>query len=149
MLSPSLVFSLGNQIAMLCWLVLALSLFVPAIREWTWRATGLIVPALLAVAYALLIMRGFDEATGGGFGSIEQVRALFASDAALTAGWLHYLAFDLFVGTWIARAGVAERVHGALLIPCLVLTFMLGPVGLLLFLGLRAAFRRAPVESVA
>lgn len=149
MLSPSLVFSLGNQLAMLCWIILALSLFLPAIREWTWRATGRVVPALLAVAYALLIMRGFGEAEGGGFGSIEQVRALFASDAALTAGWLHYLAFDLFVGTWIARAGVTERVHGVLLIPCLLLTFMLGPVGLLLFLGARAAFGRTPAESVA
>ena len=44
-------------------------------------------------------------AEGGGFGSIAEVRALFANDSALAAGWLHYLAFDLFVGAWIAREG--------------------------------------------
>jgi len=69
--------------------------------------------------------------------SIGEVRALFTNDAALTAGWLHYLAFDLFVGTWIAREGLDQGVIPILLIPCLLLTFIFGPAGLLLFLILR------------
>ncbi len=79
---------------------------------------------------------------GGGFGSIEQVRTLFANNAALTAGWLHYLAFDLFVGCWIVREGLDAGVPRLLIIPCLILTFMVGPVGLLLFLVLRFAAAR-------
>lgn len=141
-MSPSLAFSTGSTLALLCWLALALSLFVAPMRVWTWRTTSLIVPALLAIAYVVLIAAGWGQAPDGGFGSIEQVRALFADDAALTAGWLHYLAFDLFVGTWIARTGLAEAVHPLLLVPCLALTFLFGPAGLLLFLILRIALAR-------
>ncbi len=148
MLSPQLAFSTGGMIAMLGWLALLVSLFVPGVRPHAWRATRLALPALLGIAYVILIAHGFGAAEGGGFGSITEVRALFANDAALAAGWLHYLAFDLFVGTWIAREGLAARVPALLLIPCLALTFLFGPAGLLLFLILRLALRgRAHPET--
>ena len=87
-MSPAALFSIGSTLAMVSWLALGVALFLRPIRHWTWRITGLAVPAVLAVAYALLIARGFAEAPDGGFGSIEAVRTLFTSDAALTAGWL-------------------------------------------------------------
>jgi hypothetical protein len=81
---------------------------------------------------------------------VSEVRALFANDFALTAGWVHYLAFDLFVGTWIARTGLEAGLPRPLLLPCLALTFMLGPAGLLAYLLLRAvAGRRAPASRPA
>lgn len=101
--------------------------------------TSAIVPALFAATYVILIRTGFEEAPDGGFGSVEEVRALFSSDAGLVAGWLHFLAFDLFIGTWIVRTGLAERLPRVLLLVCLPLTFMLGPIGLLVFLGVRLA----------
>ncbi|HEY0630270.1 MAG TPA: abscisic acid-deficient protein Aba4 family protein, partial [Sphingomicrobium sp.] len=101
MIDPAIAFDLGGKLAMLGWLGLIASLFVERARPGAQMATRIVIPALLAVAYGLLIWIGFAEADGGGFGSIEQVRALFASDSALAAGWLHYLAFDLFVGSWI------------------------------------------------
>ena len=75
----------------------------------------------------------------GGFSSLAGVRALFADDGVLLAGWLHYLAFDLFLGAWICRRAAAEGMNPWLLRLCLPPTFLLGPVGLLLFLGLRTA----------
>ena len=83
-------------------------LFVKPARPYAWTAAAIVIPALLGVAYILLIQEGMRAVEGGGFGSIEEVRTLFANDSALAAGWLHYLAFDLFVGAWIAREG-AER----------------------------------------
>lgn len=142
MLNPESAFSIAGTIALPCWIALAASLFIPDMREWTWRITGLAVPALIAIAYALLIADGFGADTGGNFGSIAGVRAFFSNDSALAAGWLHYLAFDLFVGTWIARTAVTDRIWGLLVIPCLFMTLMLGPMGLLLFLILRLAFAR-------
>lgn len=144
----AVIFPLANVVAMLCWLALAASLFVPTFHRWTFVATALVVPATLAVAYILLIAHSMAESAGGGFGSIGAVRTLFANDAALTAGWLHYLAFDLFVGTWIARAGLAANMRPLAILPCLALTFLFGPAGLLLFLALRFAFGRhaAPTE---
>jgi hypothetical protein len=77
------------------------------------------------------------------------VRALFANDAALDAGWLHYLAFDLFVGTWIVRQGALDGMHPLWLLLCLPVTFMLGPVGFLLFLIARSVFSRPSAAGIA
>lgn len=137
MFNPPWIFSMGSSLALLCWLGLALSVFVPVMRAWTWRITGAVVPVLLAIVYIVLIRQGFRQAQGGGFGSIAEVRALFASDSGLTAGWLHYLAFDLFVGTWIAQSSASEQLHPLLTLVCLPLAFMFGPAGLLLYLMLR------------
>jgi hypothetical protein len=149
MIDPGTAFRLAGLLALLGWAGLLVSLFVGAARALAWPAAQLIVPALLALAYILLLAGawGAPDAAGGGFGSIAEVRALFANDAALAAGWLHYLAFDLFVGAWIVRDGLETRVPRLLLIPCLALTFLFGPSGLLLYLVLRLAFRaRTPRE---
>jgi len=138
MLKPSFAFSAGGALAMLSWLALSMSLFLSdPLRAGIWTGATIAVPALLGLAYAILLVRGLRERTGGGFGSIAAVRQLFTSDAALAAGWLHYLAFDLFAGSWIAREGLASDVSPLLILPCLLLTFMAGPVGLLLFVILR------------
>jgi hypothetical protein len=134
---------------MACWVALAISLFAPRAQVSIQRITGLAVPGLFAIVYVFCIWRGFAESPGGGFGSLGQVRALFANDAALDAGWLHYLAFDLFVGTWIVRQGILDRLHPLLLLVCLPVTFMLGPVGFLLFLLERAVFSRRSAEGNA
>lgn len=138
MLKPGFAFSAGGALAMLSWLALSASLFLSdPWRSAVWTATTIAVPALLGLVYAILLIQGLGEQTGGGFGSIAAVRRLFTSDAALAAGWLHYLAFDLFVGSWIAREGLSSAVSPFLIIPCLLLTFMAGPVGLVVFLILR------------
>ncbi|RMG57584.1 MAG: DUF4281 domain-containing protein [Bacteroidetes bacterium] len=126
------IFSLANGLAMLGWLLLIL---LPH-RRWTQLILhrGLLM-ALLGVAYAVFIAQGMGQ--GGGFGSIEQVRALFQSDAALLAGWLHYLAFDLFVGAWITRDARRVGIRHLLIVLPLLLTFMLGPVGFLLYFLIR------------
>ena len=146
---PSLAVPIGNAVAGVAWLLLLASLFAPPIRPAGRAAARFAVPALFAVAYILLIVRGFGEAEGGGFSTAAEVRALFASDSALAAGWLHYLAFDLFVGAWIAEAGPRHGIHPLLLVPCLALTFLFGPAGLLLFLLLRLPLRQPRKEIPA
>lgn len=69
--------------------------------------------------------------------SIAGIRALFMSDGGIVLGWTHYLAFDLFVGQWIARDADNKGFHRLVQIPILFLTLMAGPVGLLLWLLIR------------
>lgn len=140
MLKPSFVFTAGGALASLSWLCLSASLFIAdPLRSAVWNATAIAVPAFLGLAYAILLSQGLGERTGGGFGSIEAVRRLFTSDVVLAAGWLHYLAFDLFAGSWIAREGLVADVPRLLILPCLLLTFLAGPAGLAAFLILRFA----------
>jgi hypothetical protein len=127
------LFSLAGAAAMVGWFALALS---PLHRRLAQMVAGWAIPALIGLAYMGLIARYWGEASGG-FGSLAEVSALFDHRGMLLAGWLHYLAFDLFIGAWEVRE--AERVglpHWTVL-PALALTFLFGPIGLLVFLGLR------------
>jgi hypothetical protein len=131
-------FSLSNSIALLGWIALALA---PLRRPLAQFVAARAIPVLLGLVYAGLIARFWTESAGG-FGSLDGVSALFDHRGLLLAGWLHYLAFDLFVGAWQVRE--AERVglpHAAVL-PALALTFLFGPIGLLVFLALRAIKQR-------
>lgn len=134
------VFSAANALALAGWLALLAATFLPRLRSWVWPATGIVLPLGFALAYGVLLVGNWGVADGGGFGSLAAVGALFQVPALLTAGWLHYLAFDLFVGTWIARDGSARGVPRLALVPCFALTFMAGPLGLLLYIGLRSLF---------
>ncbi|SHJ61532.1 protein of unknown function [Hymenobacter daecheongensis DSM 21074] len=136
MLTPDLLFSLANAAALLGWLLLGVA---PR-----WRGTQAVVhsgalPLGLAGAYALLIGGHYlgPHAGTGGFGSLAQVAALFQDPWALLAGWVHYLCFDLTIGAWQARDARRRGLPHWLLLPCLLLTFLLGPVGLLLYHALR------------
>jgi len=76
------------------------------------------------------------------FNSLAYLAHAFSDPHVMLVGWTHYLAFDLWVGAWeVEQAGRAGVPHWAT-VPCLVLTFLAGPIGLLLFLIARAVARR-------
>lgn len=139
-MSPETVFALANASVLPGWAILIL-----APRRWSWlnAIPALVLPVLLSVLYTAFVLAHFADA-GGGYGSIPEVRQLFASDAVLTAGWVHYLAFDLFVGAAMAarmdRAGLSRLIQGFVL-PTI---FLFGPAGLLLALATEALTRPHP-----
>ena len=75
--------------------------------------------------------------------SVPGIRALFMSDGGIVLGWTHYLAFDLFVGQWIARDADNKGFHRLVQLPFLFITLMAGPIGLLLWLVVRERRARA------
>ena len=133
------IFSTAGSLAMAGWLVL---LVAPRRRWANWTVAGLAIPALLTALYTVLLATHWGGAEGG-FGSLAEVAALFRTPGLLLAGWVHYLAFDLFLGAWICRRGAAEGMNPWLVRLCLPPTFLAGPAGLLLFLGLRSALGAA------
>jgi hypothetical protein len=138
-MSPEQLFTIANAIAALGWLMLAI---LPHQRWVTESVTGKAVPALFALLYILIIVTMFGSAEGS-FATLDGVASLFTNRWLLLAGWVHYLAFDLLIGTWEARDARDRGVPHLLLIPCLFLTFMFGPAGWLLYMGLRTLRPRA------
>jgi phage shock protein PspC (stress-responsive transcriptional regulator) len=67
---------------------------------------------------------------------------LFQNDIGVLAGWAHYLAFDLFIGAWMTSNAQRLGLTHWKIIPCLFLTFMFGPVGLLTYFIVRAAMTK-------
>jgi len=91
-----------------------------------------------------------QRAVGSGeasFTSIEGVRAFFGSDGGVVIGWTHYLAFDLFTGMWISRDADAKGFSRLVQLPFLLLTFLVGPIGLFFWLIVRERKARAAARA--
>lgn len=137
-MSPSTIFSLCSTIAMAGWIILILLPF------WFYSdkfIIGIII-VLFAIVYAWLIAQSFSFSDMKKFGSLQGVMELFDNPVMVTAGWVHYLAFDLLAGVFIKRNAVKHNISHWLQVPCMLLTFMFGPVGLLLYLLIRFAKTR-------
>ncbi len=134
-MSAETLFLVCNNGVLPAWLLLALA------PRWTWTERmvhAIWIPGLLAVAYGFAIVQGLaggpEEAS---FTSLPGVMALFTEPWAALGGWIHYLAFDLFVGAWEVRDARRRGIAQGWVVPCLVLTLMLGPLGLLGYFGVR------------
>lgn len=126
------LFSLVNLLTLVSWVALAALPRVPWVAQ---VVTGRAVPALLAAVYIALIAAHWGS--GGGFSTLAGVAELFANPWLLLAGWTHYLAFDLLVGSWEVQDARARGIPHLLVVPCLFLTFMFGPAGWLLYQAVR------------
>ena len=122
------IFSIANTTALLGWIWLAVA---PG-WIWTRRIVWTTIPLLLSAAYLILVVLFFGGVEGG-FGRLADVMKLFDNKHAAVAGWIHYLAFDLFVGSWEVRDAQEKNVSHWFVAPCLFLTFLLGPVGFLAY----------------
>lgn len=141
------LFSIVNAVALVGWLSLAA---LPG-KRWAQRVSQWLVPGLLAGVYVAIIAATWGRSPGG-FSTLAAVSQLFESRWLLLAGWVHYLAFDLLIGNWIAQDARAHGIAHGWVLPCLGLTFSFGPAGWLSYLGLRAALgrpRREPGEAAS
>lgn len=123
------IFSICNKVILLGWVLL---IFLP-----NWKYTqaiilnGLIV--LFSGIYAFMILKDFGNFNPDSFSTLANVKALFQNDDAVAAGWIHYLAFDLFVGAYIVKKSKQIGLSRVLYTLTLPFTFMFGPLGYLLF----------------
>ncbi len=147
------IFLGANVLAGIGWLML----LIPFSRQsWYRRTADTAIPLLLSVGYlgAFMVAWPFE---GGGFDSPENLALLFSQPQLAMTGWIHYLAFDLFIGGWQLRRAEAERLPYYLTAPCLVLTMIFGPIGLLAFFIVLASARsrslpvseRAPLRQTS
>lgn len=135
---------MAGLLAMIGWLILVI---LP--RNLVAKiVAGIVVPLILSIGYLVLIVLHFQGAEGG-FGSLADVATLFQKQELLLAGWIHYLAFDLFIGGWEIRDSQRLGIPHLLVIPSLLMTFMLGPIGLIFYFAIRTAKTRALELEVA
>ena len=131
-MSNETIFSIVSAVALLGWLALIL---LP--KPWRFRVPFVLNVPLLCLAYALLLGPGLGGMDFRDFNSLGGIMKLQGSEAAALVGWIHYLAFDLLVGFWMARDAQRLGLNRWLIVPSLLLTFMLGPIGWLSYLLIR------------
>lgn len=135
-MSAETLFSICNTSVLPGWALLVL------LPRWKWTlgiiSSG-IIPFVLGLVYGTLLLSQITSLPeGGGFGSLDALMILFSSPDAVLVGWIHYLAFDLFIGAWELKDGQEKGIPHWMLIPCFALTFMAGPMGLVLYLVIRS-----------
>jgi len=135
---PDKLFSICNTLALAGWIVL---IFLPFWKNRDKYVFGLII-LLLAVIYSWLILSTIDKDVLTNFGTLGGVSSLFENKTMLLAGWIHYLAFDLLVGIYILNNARKIGINHWVVAPTMLLTFLFGPFGLLLFYLLRWARTR-------
>ena len=131
------IFRICNSAVLPGWILL----LVAPRWKWTQRLSMFTLPMLLGLAYIGMFIANF-EGIHPNVTSLGAVVYLFHSPGLVLAGWIHYLACDLFIGAWMVRDSRRLRIPHVAVIPCLLLTFLFGPVGLLVYLSLRTGMRR-------
>lgn len=134
------VFAICNAGVMPGWILLAVA------PGWVWTERlvhSVLIPVLLGAVYVGGFLTAPPAPEGASFGSLEGVMLFFSQPHGVLVGWVHYLVFDLFVGAWEVRDARRRGIHHALVVPCLFLTLMLGPAGLLLYVVIRYVRDRA------
>ena len=138
------LFSLTNAIALAMWIVLIVLPRRPfPLALVLYAGVGLLCLAYVAMLAALLA--GWAEPVrDAGLPpmdftdySIAGLKDAFRSEGSIAVGWTHYLALDLFTGLWIARDADAKGFSRIAQAPILLLTFLAGPAGLLVWLFVR------------
>lgn len=128
------LFQLANAAAMIAWILL---IVIPHKKITKMLVHSGFVILVFAAVYSMMIWSTFKLDMMGDFSSLAGVMKLFTSPVGVTVGWIHYLAFDLFVGLWITKEGLKTGMPRWMLIPSQVCTFMFGPMGLLIFYAFR------------
>lgn len=139
------VFRLSNLLVLPLW---ALMILLPRWR-WTERIIrSLLVSVAPAALYATLVFPRLGEIWPAvARPTLAGVAALLGSPAGATIAWVHFLAFDLFVGRWIYLDSRERQVSAWFTVPLLFLTLMLGPAGFLLYLAARSVLPVAPLAN--
>jgi hypothetical protein len=128
------LFQAANYVVIPFWLLLIVA------PRWSWTQRlvhGPVVLLLLTPIYAYMLFGYGPAPEGTEFSTLYGVMLGFSVPHIVVAGWIHHLIFDLFVGAWETRDAQRRGVSHFLVIPCLIATLMIGPVGLLLYVLVR------------
>ncbi|TNE44331.1 MAG: DUF4281 domain-containing protein [Deltaproteobacteria bacterium] len=135
-MEASVLFKIANSIALVGWILMAVaprSKLTDKVVHEGWLPLG------FALLYSILFVTSFGTGQGN-FSSLAGVKSLFSHDWIVLLGWVHYLCFDMLVGSWSLRDSWKRKIHHGFMVPILFATLMLGPFGYLLYRGFAAFF---------
>ena len=107
---------------------------------------SIIVPLLLAVAYAFVVrqiilegsvLEGFKLYVG-----LDGLSEVYSNESLRLVFWLHFLAISLFTGAWIARDCLKHMIPKMFSIPCIAITYFAGPVGIIIYWFIRIFYAK-------
>ncbi len=134
------LFQLVNTAILPAWLLL---FFLPHWKYTQKTIHAIWIPCILGIFYAYLIFSSNEALPAdANLTTLSGIMSMLSDPQAFLASWIHYIIFDLFVGAWIVRDAKRTEIKHLLIVPCLIFTLMLGPLGLTLYLLLKAGLKQ-------
>ena len=126
------------------WLML---IIIPNSKFTQFFVNSIILPLILSVTYIYIIYQAIlmDEPIFDVFKlyvSLDNLYILFATESFLLVFWLHFLALNLFLGSWISREGIKYNIPRSLVFVPLILVYLTGPLGLVLYWLIRVFYAK-------
>ncbi len=126
------------------WLVL---IFFPQSSICKYLVTSIFPYLILSILYVYLIFDNYQNeynflANFNLYMGIDELTNLFNNEAFLITFWIHFLAVNLFCGSWIVKDSLKLTMHKLFVLIPLLITYFIGPLGLLIYWMLRIFFAK-------
>ena len=117
------------------WLIL---IFFPQSNICKYLVTSIFPIFILSGAYVFILyksyLNSFDFISNFDlYIGIESLSDLFTNKSFLIMFWIHFVSINLFTGGWIVRDSQRLGINKILLILPLVITYLIGPLGLFIY----------------
>jgi len=134
-----ILFTAANYAVVPFWLLLMVA------PRWRWTQLLVHGPALvllLTPIYAYMLFGYGPSLENVNMTTLYGAMIAFTAPHVVVAGWIHYLIFNLFIGAWQSRDAQRLGIPHLFVLPCLLATLFVGPVGLFLYVIVRFIGRR-------
>jgi hypothetical protein len=126
------------------WLML---IIIPNSKFTIFFVNSIILPLILSSLYIYIIYQIIlmDESIFEIFKlymSLENLSEVFVNETFLLIFWLHFITINIFLGSWISREGVKYNISRIIISIPLILVYLSGPIGLLMYWLIRIFYAR-------
>ena len=126
------------------WIML---IIIPNSKVTQFFVNSIILPLILSTAYIYVIYQTvlLDEPISDiirFYLSLDSLYTVFATESFLLIFWLHFVALNLFLGSWISRDGIKYNINRNLIFVPLILVYFTGPLGLVLYWIIRVFYAK-------
>ena len=99
---------------------------------------SIIIPLILSTTYIYILFQAIllDDPILDIFKlhlNIDNLYAAFATESFLLIFWIHFIALNIFLGSWVSRDAIKYNIPKKITVFPLVLIYFSGPVGLVLY----------------
>lgn len=133
-MNPDTLFKVTCLIAAVGWIIIIFA--SPFWFKWDNFVVGTTI-VILALTYSMLNFTNFDPDILTKFSTLDGIQSLFQNKSLLLAGWEHFMAFDLLVAVWIKRNSIKHDINHLVILPAIIFTCALGPLGFLIYIVIR------------
>jgi len=126
------------------WLML---IFIPNSKITRIFVNSIILPLVLATTYVYVVYQAIllDESMFDIFKlylSLDNLYTVFATENFLLIFWIHFLALNLFLGSWVSRDGAKYNMSRSLVSIPLIIIYFTGPLGLVVYWFFRVFYAK-------